>query len=315
MADDRCRRMARAVAWSRRRCCCWPAATMPRTAARRPRPAPPPPEVTVAKPLVQKLTEWDEFTGRFEPVQQVEIRARVSGYLQEIGFQDGADRRGGPDAVRDRSAPVSRRPSTAPRRRSRPSSAQLDAGAARAGPRQQAGQHLGRRPRPPSTSAMPSWPRPSASLAGSAGRSCARPSSISASPGSPHPFAGRVSDRRVDIGNLVDATQTAADHHRPARPDLLQLRHVERRTSSPISAPPPRRAALDPRQPDDRPRPSGRRGRLAARGHDELRRQRGRPGQRHDPRPRRSSPTRRPDHARPVRPHPHPRLAASTTRS
>ncbi|HVI38020.1 MAG TPA: biotin/lipoyl-binding protein, partial [Gaiellales bacterium] len=51
--------------------------------------APPPPEVTVAKPLVQKLTEWDEFTGRFEAVQQVEIRARVAGYLQEIRFQDG----------------------------------------------------------------------------------------------------------------------------------------------------------------------------------------------------------------------------------
>ena len=50
---------------------------------------PPPPEVTVATPLVQRLTEWDEFTGRFEPVQSVQVRARVSGYLQEIGFKDG----------------------------------------------------------------------------------------------------------------------------------------------------------------------------------------------------------------------------------
>ena len=41
--------------------------------------AAPPPEVTVASPLVRRLTEWDEFTGRFEPVQEVEIRARVSG--------------------------------------------------------------------------------------------------------------------------------------------------------------------------------------------------------------------------------------------
>ncbi len=53
--------------------------------------SPPPPEVTVASPLVRRLTEWDEFTGRFEPVQQVDIRARVSGYLQEIGFKDGDD--------------------------------------------------------------------------------------------------------------------------------------------------------------------------------------------------------------------------------
>ncbi|HEX6015060.1 MAG TPA: efflux RND transporter periplasmic adaptor subunit, partial [Geminicoccaceae bacterium] len=51
--------------------------------------AQPPPEVTVATPLVRRLTEWDELTGRFEAVQRVEIRARVSGYLQEIGFQDG----------------------------------------------------------------------------------------------------------------------------------------------------------------------------------------------------------------------------------
>ena len=50
---------------------------------------PPPPAVTVATPLVRRLTEYDEFTGRFEPVQQVEIRARVSGYVQQIEFQDG----------------------------------------------------------------------------------------------------------------------------------------------------------------------------------------------------------------------------------
>ncbi len=43
----------------------------------------------MAHPLVKKLTEWDEFTGRFEPVQRVAVHARVSGYVQEIGFQDG----------------------------------------------------------------------------------------------------------------------------------------------------------------------------------------------------------------------------------
>jgi RND family efflux transporter MFP subunit len=51
--------------------------------------APPPPEVTVAHPRVQKLTEWTEFTGRFEAEQKVEVRARVSGYLATIDFQDG----------------------------------------------------------------------------------------------------------------------------------------------------------------------------------------------------------------------------------
>ncbi len=51
--------------------------------------APPPPEVTVAHPRVEKLVEWTEFTGRFEAVQEVDIRARVSGYLATIDFRDG----------------------------------------------------------------------------------------------------------------------------------------------------------------------------------------------------------------------------------
>jgi RND family efflux transporter MFP subunit len=50
----------------------------------------PPPPVTVAPPLVQRITEWDEFTGRFEATKTVEVRARVSGYLQAVNFADGA---------------------------------------------------------------------------------------------------------------------------------------------------------------------------------------------------------------------------------
>lgn len=48
-----------------------------------------PPEVTVATPLVKKVQEWDEYTGRFEAVEYVELRARVSGYLDGIHFRDG----------------------------------------------------------------------------------------------------------------------------------------------------------------------------------------------------------------------------------
>lgn len=50
---------------------------------------PPPPEVTVSKPLVREVMEWDEYTGRLEAVDSVDVRARVSGYLQSIHFQDG----------------------------------------------------------------------------------------------------------------------------------------------------------------------------------------------------------------------------------
>jgi RND family efflux transporter MFP subunit len=51
--------------------------------------APPPAEVDVATPLKHKITEWDEFTGRFEPVARVDVRARVTGYLVEKLFRDG----------------------------------------------------------------------------------------------------------------------------------------------------------------------------------------------------------------------------------
>lgn len=53
-------------------------------------PAPSPPSVAVAHPLVQTVVEWDEYTARLSAVSAVEVRARVSGYLQSIHFSDGA---------------------------------------------------------------------------------------------------------------------------------------------------------------------------------------------------------------------------------
>ena len=50
---------------------------------------PPPPEVTVAQPLAKRITEWDEYTGRFVAKQRVEVRARVSGYLDSVHFHEG----------------------------------------------------------------------------------------------------------------------------------------------------------------------------------------------------------------------------------
>ncbi|WP_332653843.1 efflux RND transporter periplasmic adaptor subunit [Brevundimonas sp.] len=51
--------------------------------------APPAPSVTVATPLVQAVQDWDEFTGRFEATQSVEVRARVGGYISGVHFRDG----------------------------------------------------------------------------------------------------------------------------------------------------------------------------------------------------------------------------------
>jgi RND family efflux transporter MFP subunit len=45
--------------------------------------------VTVAQPLAKRVTQWDEYSGRFEAIQTVEIRARVSGFLDKIHFKDG----------------------------------------------------------------------------------------------------------------------------------------------------------------------------------------------------------------------------------
>ena len=51
--------------------------------------APPPPQVTVSKPVRKLVAEHDEYVGRFVPFDFVEVRARVSGYLQTIHFTDG----------------------------------------------------------------------------------------------------------------------------------------------------------------------------------------------------------------------------------
>src|ERR1044072_233520 len=51
--------------------------------------APAPPAVTLAKPTKQTVTDYDEYVGRFIAVDMVEVRARVSGYLDKVHFKDG----------------------------------------------------------------------------------------------------------------------------------------------------------------------------------------------------------------------------------
>jgi membrane fusion protein, multidrug efflux system len=52
-------------------------------------PPPPPPKVTVSQPVSREVVEWEEYTGRLEAVESVEVRARVNGYLQSIHFKNG----------------------------------------------------------------------------------------------------------------------------------------------------------------------------------------------------------------------------------
>lgn len=54
-------------------------------------PAPTPPTVSVASPIPRVVDEWDEFTGRLVSPETVEIRARVSGYIDKVHFKEGSD--------------------------------------------------------------------------------------------------------------------------------------------------------------------------------------------------------------------------------
>jgi membrane fusion protein, multidrug efflux system len=51
---------------------------------------PPPANVKIAQPLSQQVTNWDEYTGRIEAVNSVDVRARASGYLDKVNFKAGA---------------------------------------------------------------------------------------------------------------------------------------------------------------------------------------------------------------------------------
>ncbi|WP_419815344.1 efflux RND transporter periplasmic adaptor subunit [Glacieibacterium sp.] len=52
-------------------------------------PGGPPPEVTVATPLMKPIVDWDDYTGRFEAIRESEVRPRVSGYIKSVNFRDG----------------------------------------------------------------------------------------------------------------------------------------------------------------------------------------------------------------------------------
>src|SRR5579872_6525440 len=52
--------------------------------------APAAPPVTVAQPVKRTVTDWDEFTGRFDAIDEVQVRPRVAGFITDVEFRDGA---------------------------------------------------------------------------------------------------------------------------------------------------------------------------------------------------------------------------------
>ena len=56
---------------------------------------PPPPEVSVAPVLVKQISQWDDFSGRVEAVESVDLRPRVSGYIDRVNYEEGQEVRKG----------------------------------------------------------------------------------------------------------------------------------------------------------------------------------------------------------------------------
>ncbi|WP_128086571.1 efflux RND transporter periplasmic adaptor subunit, partial [Pantoea deleyi] len=55
----------------------------------------PPPEVSAAPVLVKPVSQWDNFNGRVEAVQSVQLRPRVSGYIDSVNYREGDEVRKG----------------------------------------------------------------------------------------------------------------------------------------------------------------------------------------------------------------------------
>jgi multidrug efflux system membrane fusion protein len=166
-----------------------------------------PPAVTVARPLQKKITEWDEYTGRFTAVETVEVRARVSGFIDSLHFKDGQlvkqgdllfviDQRPYKLAIEQAKADVER------------AKAKLDLATQdveRATPLIQNQTLTGRE-----FDTRKSTQRDAAGQLGSAQATLKQGELNLEWTEVRAPISGRVSDRRVDAGNLITGGQTGA---------------------------------------------------------------------------------------------------------
>ena len=170
--------------------------------------APPAPSVTVATPLVQAVQDWDEFTGRFEATQSVEVRARVGGYISGVHFRDG-------DYVRRGQVLFTLDP--------RPAQAALAAARAQLA-QAQAQLALAQSELARSESLLESQAVSQAEVDTRRGALQTAQAAIAAANANVRarqldleftrvtaPISGRISDRRVDPGNLVAGGSSAAD--------------------------------------------------------------------------------------------------------
>ena len=57
--------------------------------------APPPPQVSVAEVVVRDVSQWDDFSGRIEAIEHVDLRPRVSGYIESVDYTEGQEVKAG----------------------------------------------------------------------------------------------------------------------------------------------------------------------------------------------------------------------------
>lgn len=168
-------------------------------------PAPPTPQVTVATPLIQQVVDWDDYVGRFEAVQSVEVKPRVTGYLQSVQFRDGQYVRAGQTLFTVDSRPAQAQLDQARAQLARAEATLVNARTELARSRTLAASQAA------STEEVEQ--RQAALRAAeadvNAGRAAVRAQQLTVGfTRVVAPISGRVSERNVDIGNSVTADQT-----------------------------------------------------------------------------------------------------------
>ena len=171
----------------------------------KPPPPPPPPQVSVAIPLQRQVTGWDDYTGRFEAPQDVALKPRATGVITAIHFRNGQDVRAGQPLFSIDSRPY------------RAALAQAEAQAARTEATLRNARQVTTRSRALATAQAVSKEELEANIAAertaaadlAAARASVRNASLNLSFSTVRaPFSGRVSDRKVSLGDLVTDGET-----------------------------------------------------------------------------------------------------------
>jgi RND family efflux transporter MFP subunit len=168
-------------------------------------PPPPPPTVGIAHPLVQRIVDWDDYVGRFESLEAVELRPRVSGYLQSVNFRDGQTVRKGELLFvidpRPYQATLAQAAAQVARARATLNNAQVELRRAQSLFEAKAG----------SQQELEARRAAAAQARADLGATLANQRTAALNVEFTHvraPLSGRISDRRVAPGNLVTADQT-----------------------------------------------------------------------------------------------------------